>query len=666
MSDLLRRLADAGALDALQELAEALAPGATSERTLEELTAELKALRSEPPTAEPSAPQPEDASEPAATDDDGPAGPPGGGGVEVIGEAHSANNTPTDKNAAGKSPKGVESDGMPDLRERSVAERLIGVALEAAGEGHVRPDVEYQERPLDWMVEVLEVERETIHWSLNEGYGDHEWDGTPDPLVKILDALVEWKDVGAEAGTGTGKTFLAACIALWWLACWENSIVVTIAPKKDQLLLHVWKEVDRLWPKFQKRFPGAEKLTGKVRMQKNSEVWAATAFVAGVAEQEEVATKAQGWHAPDMLLITEETPGIKLPIMKALENTRTAPHNLQLSLGNPDHREDPLHKFCEREDVVDVRISALDFPNVVCDDPTIVPGAVSRKAVVRRKILYQNTPALYDSRVRGVSPKQAFGVALGFKPDMHLESMSEEAIQHAVRTQRWPVWAAVDTGDWRTSLVVALVDRSGRLHVVREQFWHRASSAEIAEGIHGTLVEVGAESATIVADQRSAHTVKELNKALRQLGSPYSVAAVAQEAKARAASVRRLNDLLAGKKLLFRRDLGHRMKWRKGLATNNQGEPMTGSRLLWEVREWRYPEPKEGEAQRQDPDDDTADGADAIAALRYLVMTWWRQARYDVPDPEPEIDYDHHFHELMEHLDRVHKAREAGRRIRRR
>ena len=79
--------------------------------------------------------------------------------------------------------------------------------------------------------------------------------------------------------------------------------------------------------------------------------------------------------------------------------------------------------------------------------------------------------------------------------------------------------------------------------------------------------------------------------------------------------------------------MGDGAEWMKGASVASHGRPMRESRLLWEVRNWRYPDKREGEAQRQDPDDDTADGADAIAALRYLTMSWWRGAKFEaVPE----------------------------------
>lgn len=276
--------------------------------------------------------------------------------------------------------------------------------------GGVQPHVEYQDDPIGWMRDKLQIPEHTIRWSLNPGYDEHEWDGDPDPLAQACEALARGQDVGIEAATGTQKTFTAACLVLWFLACFKDSIVSTWAPKEDQLLLHMWKEIGRLWPRFEAHFPDAILLTGKIRMKPadsdGKEVWAATAHVAGVSADEETATKAQGSHAVHMLIITEETPGIHPAIMKALDNTRTADHNLHLALGNPDHRADPLHEFCMRESVVDLRISAFDHPNIVSDE-LVVPAAIGPRRLQERIDEYGVGSRLYQSRIRGISPSES-------------------------------------------------------------------------------------------------------------------------------------------------------------------------------------------------------------------------------------------------------------------
>lgn len=289
--------------------------------------------------------------------------------------------------------------------------REIPVVRDAADGVHVG----YQTRPVAWMVEQLGIPEHTIRWSLNPGYTNkagrvtHKWDGTPEPLVTALEALAANQWVGVEAGTGTQKTYvLGAATMLWFLGCFENAIVITLAPKEDQLKLLLWKEARTLFPKFKLRFPQATLTDLKLRMRGGlDEAWTATGFVAGVGADEETAGKARGFHAEHALYIFEERPGIHAAIQSAIDFTCTAPHNIQLQYGNPDNQQDGLHEFCQRPDVVAVRISALDHPNVVTGNASIVPGAASRASVNRLRGLHGESSSIFQAKVRGISPLQA-------------------------------------------------------------------------------------------------------------------------------------------------------------------------------------------------------------------------------------------------------------------
>src|SRR5690242_14313126 len=105
----------------------------------------------------------------------------------------------------------------------------------------------YQKNPVDYFVDKLGCNRNTLIWSNFPQYANHQWDGDPDPLIKILDALVANKDVAVESATGTGKTRLGGMIGMWFLDVFRPSIVVTTAPKEAQLTLHIWKEISLLF-----------------------------------------------------------------------------------------------------------------------------------------------------------------------------------------------------------------------------------------------------------------------------------------------------------------------------------------------------------------------------------------------------------------------------------
>lgn len=300
---------------------------------------------------------------------------------------------------------------------QSIADLFITtLASDSTGAMSRREAQFYQTDPTAWFVDKLGVREETIIWSLNPGYQKHAWDGTKDPLHKVLLNLADNKNVGVESATGTGKTFLAAGVTMWFLTSWENAIIVTCAPKEAQLTLHMWKEISRNWGQFKLAYPKATYSKLRLRMkppivgEENappSEVWAAVGFGVGVGAEEQSATKAQGFHAEHMLIISEETAGQHPAVMTAFANTCVGDHNLMLALGNPDNEHDQLHKFCISSGTEHIRISAHDHPNVVCDNPKIVPGAVTMKSLLKRKEDYGEDSILYKSRGRGICPSES-------------------------------------------------------------------------------------------------------------------------------------------------------------------------------------------------------------------------------------------------------------------
>jgi hypothetical protein len=248
-----------------------------------------------------------------------------------------------------------------------------------------------------------------------EAYSHHAWDGTQEPIDALYKALTGNFSCAVSSATGIGKTFAGAVLLLWFLDCWEGAQVVTMAPKKDQLTLHMWKEIGRMWPLFQKLHPQATLDTLRIRMRPGRDDWGAVGFPCGVGADEDVANKARGFHAEHLLFVIEETTGVDPAILAAVKFTCTAPHNLRVFFGNPDSEFDPLAMVSREPGVVAVRASALDHPNVVGDDPALIPGATSRQKIQDLREEYGEDNPLYKSRVRGIAPAQGATALVRFE-----------------------------------------------------------------------------------------------------------------------------------------------------------------------------------------------------------------------------------------------------------
>lgn len=316
----------------------------------------------------------------------------------------------------------LDGDPVEDLIRAAAGELVLE---------RVTPMEDWQHDPVGWAVRYMGIREETLRWSVNPGYKDHAWDGTRDPIVAMAESVAGWHHTGVESGTGTGKSHTLGWLTLWFLACFPSSRVFSYAAQEEQLDLYAWTEIRKMWPRFKRLFPTAEiRRSLHLYMDGRDEVgdtagWGAVGRAAQVRAEEDVATKAAGMHGEHMLILLEETPGIPKPIIRAVENTCTAPHNLILAVGNPDHQHDPLHELCTAPHFRHIRISALDHPNIVVneardpgglargieerfvEDTIIVPGAASRKSVRDRADQYGVGSPMYGRRVRGISPPQA-------------------------------------------------------------------------------------------------------------------------------------------------------------------------------------------------------------------------------------------------------------------
>lgn len=257
---------------------------------------------------------------------------------------------------------------------------------------------------------------------------------------------------------------------------------------------------------------------------------------------------------------------------------------------------------------------------------------------------------------------KAQGIALRFDLGVHGVDMDDDAAR--ALCARGKAFGGIDFGHWRFAFSLWAADRDGTATRVDEVFSQAETLTARAKLIHDTCEFYGLDPerrmVPIWGDAANPTDIVELNEAFRRgwlvtedgherrVVSKLRVVAVAMENKVRKTAVMRINDLLERRVLRFRREVGQGEEWRLGMNAAREGTLMTGSRLVWEMDNWSFPVPKPGEAQEQDPDDDTADGADAIASMRYALMSWWTKAKWvlseyegtaPVEDVAPPFDY---------------------------
>lgn len=295
----------------------------------------------------------------------------------------------------------------------------------------------------------------------------------------------------------------------------------------------------------------------------------------------------------------------------------------------------------------------------LADNPSIKPEEIQS---LTEELQYN--PSMLEARLYGHFTKPQ-GLVLNL-PDKQRVDLTDEQVERLL--QRGQPIGGIDFGAWRFSFLLGVPDESGRMVITDEIYSQRQTLDARARSIHNLCWRRGikeAKAATfwIWGDCANPQDIMEINQAFgrmeldvhgyaidpeetpraktEKVGSSYRVTAVEAEKKIIKVGVARLENLITRGAFFVRRMLGRKLVrengiiretlnvWMLGMNASRAGTPVEGSRLLWEIDNWQYPktdEKKIEQVQKDVPNDASADGADAMAALRYLVMTWWKSA----------------------------------------
>lgn len=248
------------------------------------------------------------------------------------------------------------------------------------------------------------------------------------------------------------------------------------------------------------------------------------------------------------------------------------------------------------------------------------------------------------------------GVALRFDARRHYVDMTDDQVRDAIKAGA-VVFAGVDFGAWRFAFTLWMVDRNRVVTRIDELFSQPLTATERAQLNEDALPKNSLQQRARLIHEMCAHygivdrmipiwgdaanpqDILQINLVFRDgwdvedpagrvvehVKSKLRVLAVMNENKSRKTGVEKINNALDHNTLRYRR--GIKYEWRLGMNAASEGTPQTSSRLMWEIDNWSFPVPKEGQAQDQNPDDHTADGGDMVAAKRYALMSHWGKSK---------------------------------------
>jgi hypothetical protein len=181
--------------------------------------------------------------------------------------------------------------------------------------------------------------------------GHHPW-GTH---AEILEAVATHPRVAVKACHASSKTFAAAELALWWISRYNDGIVITTAPKFEQVEKLLWMELHKALRGSTFKYPKPNLTELKLEPGNYAVGWSTSEGI-----------NFQGIHGPHVLIVIDEAPGVEAEIWEAIEGARAGGDVHILALGNPTIAGGPFYEaFTERRSGwKTITIDAFATPNL--------------------------------------------------------------------------------------------------------------------------------------------------------------------------------------------------------------------------------------------------------------------------------------------------------------
>ena len=200
-----------------------------------------------------------------------------------------------------------------------------------------------------------------------------------DDQKEIAESVLKNRFTAVKAAHSVGKTFIEACIVIWFLMTHKNSIVITTAPTERQVRDLLWSEINNLIKNSPVLIGGKAKITGLSFDNR----WFATGITTIAENAEDSAVRFQGYHAKNILVVMDEAIGIAPAIWEAIDGITNSDNAKILAVGNPATPNCMFKKKIDTGGWNIITVSALNHPNVI-HKKEIIPGAVSHNWIKQK------------------------------------------------------------------------------------------------------------------------------------------------------------------------------------------------------------------------------------------------------------------------------------------
>lgn len=226
-----------------------------------------------------------------------------------------------------------------------------------------RIEQELQRR--NWAESPSQWARERLH--------DDLWSGQ----IKICNSVRDHRKTAVPTCHEIGKSYIAAILAAWWIDTHKpgEAFVITTAPTEPQVKVILWKEIGRAHQRGSLRGRINQK-EWKMMVGNNEETVAL-----GRKPSDYSPTAFQGIHAPYVLIIVDESNGVRGQLWDAIDSMMANDGSKILAIGNPDDPSGEFYEACKpNSGWSTIHISAFDSPNFTGEP---MPDAVLRQLIGR-------------------------------------------------------------------------------------------------------------------------------------------------------------------------------------------------------------------------------------------------------------------------------------------
>lgn len=300
--------------------------------------------------------------------------------------------------------------------------------------------------------------------------------------AEIISDVFNYPVVAVKSCNAAGKSDLASDVALAFLFCKPNSIVITTAPTWRQVKDVIWRYIRTKHAKAPVKLSNAQ--CNQVGLDL-SEEW----FAVGLSTKD--AEKFFGYHADDILVIVDEASGVEEEIWTGVDAVTPNLNAHVLAIGNPTNPDGRFYKMFQDPLVKQHTITVFDTPNFTANGIenveqlveyftappeedqikyiieqqkkliTPIPALIAPMTVYRRYIQWGTEHPMWEALIMAQFPSQAstalipLGLILKSVDVWKQIKQAEKDKDLAKEIQKKPEWNVKTQGAWRYGIDVA-------------------------------------------------------------------------------------------------------------------------------------------------------------------------------------------------------------------